>query len=183
MVLFLYSGFLFSLIIVVFLLNKQIKLRPKTKNLSRFIVLDLAIGLVLLGIISGLIPYLMWTFASKEIVETEMIVEEGQLKPIENNIYIKEKKIDEAEVYLINIGNGKDNDIKYASKDRAVIKSGDPEYQEVIIYNAKRIKGNGILTNQLNDMFANIYIKNKEAVYKERKINIYLPDGYKIGKE
>lgn len=183
MVLFLYLGFLFSLIIVVLLLNKQTKLRPKTKNLSRFVVLDLIIGMVILGVVSGIIPYLMWTFSSKEIVETEMIVEEGQIKPIEKEIYIKEKKIDDAEVYLINIGNGKDNDIKYVSKDRAVIKIGDPEYQEVVIYNAKRIKGNGILTSQLNDMFANIYIKNKDAVYKDRKVNIYLPNGYKIGKE
>lgn len=183
MVLFLYLGFLFSLIVVVFLLNKQTKLKPKTKNLSRFVVIDLIIGLVVLAMVSGGVPYLMWTFSSKEIVETEMIVEEGQIKPIDKDIYIKEKKIDSAEVYLINIGSGKDNDIKYASKDRAVIKSGDPEYQEVIIYEAKRIKGDGILKSQLNDMFANIYIKNKDAVYKDRKINIYLPEGYKIGKE
>lgn len=187
MILFLYLGFLCALIIIIFLLNKQTKLRPKTKNISKFVVMDLIIGLLVLGFVGGILPYIMWTFSSKDIIETEMIVEEGQISPIENDIYIKEKKINDAEVYLINIGNDKEKDIKYISKDRAVIKGkasvGATEYQEVIIYNSKRISGDGSLAYMLNDMFANIYIKNKDAVYKDRKVNIYLPSGYKIGKE
>lgn len=192
MVILLYIGSMVGATIAFILFNgqsKRIKKKFKNPNSSRkvfikFAILDLIIALFFMFIFSYLIPLGIWTFGRKEVLPTEKIIFETAISPFSDETYIKVKKVDNNELYHINLGTKDKVEEKIINKNNLEIveatRVDGAKYREALIYDFKRLKGDTIIHTLVNDMFANIYMQDKDGTFLEKKIRIYLPKGYKI---
>ncbi|MEW8957396.1 hypothetical protein, partial [Clostridium sp.] len=155
-----------------------------SKVFIKFAILDLIIALIIMAIFSYLIPLGIWTFGEKEILPTEKVIFETEVSAFSGETYLKTKKVDDNELYYVNTGKDGKIEERIVNKNNVDIieatRIDGAKYKEVLIYDFKRLKGSSIVHKLVNDMFANIYIQDSEATFKEKRTVISLPKGYKV---
>ena len=173
MIILLYIGFITGFIVAWIMFHKQTRnIHKRTDNevkirtkLTKFIMVDLVLAFLIMVTISFVIPYGIWLVGKKDFREVEMIVQENSLVPFEDGTYVKDESNDNGEVYVINEkGEGKSKGYKKKAK-----------YEEVYIYKIKCLKNSNPINRMVNDMFANVYMENRDGEFVEKIIKIYTP--------
>ncbi|MCI6277947.1 MAG: hypothetical protein MR639_14675 [Clostridium sp.] len=188
MIILLYIGFITGFIVAWIMFHKQTRnIHKRTDNevkirtkLTKFIIVDLVLAFLIMITISFIIPYGIWLVGKKDFREVEMIVQENSLVPFEDGTYVKDESTDNGEIYVVNEkGNGKSKGYeRYYSKEKNIQFIEDKKnakYEEINIYKIKCLKNSNPINKMVNDMFANVYMENRDGEFVEKVIKIYTP--------
>lgn len=188
MIILLYIGFIVGFAAAGVMFYKQTRnLHKRTDNetkirtkLTKFVIVDLVLAFLIMIIISFVIPYGIWIVGKKDLREVEMIVQENTLVPFEDGSYVKEESNDNGEIYVVNEkGEGKSQGYeRYYSKEKNIQfieNKKKAKYEEVYIYEIKCLENSNPINKAVNDMFANVYMENKDGEFVENIIKIYTP--------
>lgn len=189
MLFFLYlSGFL-TILLGIKLFRKQNK-KIIGKNYSEKKILQYWIKRMIINItvmcisaifILFIIPLLIWVSAPKETGLVDKILESKNLVPISSsnkNQYIKETSNKNIKTYVVNVGDSKNQNLQsFNSKSIEIISTDkeSPKYEKIAEYKIKKLKGNWIIPNSVNDIYANIYIDYGQKNFIENKIKLLVP--------
>ncbi|MHC6180637.1 hypothetical protein ACYUJ6_12400 [Clostridium sp. JNZ X4-2] len=189
MLFFLYlSGFL-TILLGIRLFHKQNK-KIIGKNYSEKKILQYWIKRMIVNItvmcmsamfILFIIPLLIWVSAPKETGLADKILESKNLVPISSsnkNQYIKETSDKNIRTYVVNVGDSKNQDLQnFNSKSTEIISTDkeSPKYEKVAEYKMEKLKGNWIVPNSVNDIYANIYIDYGPKNFIGNKIKLLVP--------
>ncbi len=186
MIVFMYSAIIIAIPIFIFLLNLQIRNLAKkkldyklfVKKLYGFLFMNLIIVLILFVFIVYGFPYLMWNFGAKGYQIEDKVVNITSIKPISegSKIYVEEDNSSGGLKYKVNIGgNIQEFDSKSTEIEQDNINSGDPNIEDVDEYNVYELLGNGIISSNVNNMYANVYIDNCKEIFLKKKKIICVP--------
>ncbi|MEY8000308.1 hypothetical protein AB8U03_08880 [Clostridium sp. Mt-5] len=189
MLFFLYlSGFL-TILLGIKLFRKQNK-KIIGKNYSEKKILQYWIKRMIINItvmcisaifILFIIPLLIWVSAPKETGLVDKILESKNLVPISSsnkNQYIKETSNKNIKTYVVNVGDSKNQNLQsFNSKSTEIISTDkeSPKYEKIAEYKIKKLTGNWIIPNSVNDIYANIYIDYGQKNFIENKIKLLVP--------
>ncbi|CAB1251278.1 hypothetical protein ACFHWD_12000 [Clostridium sp. MT-14] len=189
MLFFLYiSGFL-AVLVGIKLFYKQNK-KIANKNYSEKKILQYWIKRMIVNIttmcltaifVLFIVPLLIWIFAPKETGTVDKILESKNLTPISSsnkNSYIKEVLNGNAKSCLVNIDdNGNQSLQNFNSKSVEIVSTDKekPKYERIAEYKIKKLKGNWIIPNSVNDIYANVYIDYSQKNFIRNKVKLIVP--------
>lgn len=190
MLFFLYTSGLLTILLGMKLFHMQEKkLLNKNYNENQLfnywikrMIANLVVMCTTACIVLFVIPFLIWIIGPKETGVVDKILETKELAPLsssDKNQYIKENSDKSGTTYLINLGDEKKSEIQsFGSKSVELVntkKGQRPKYEKVAQYKMKKLKGNWLIANAVNDIYANVYIQYDEGEYIGNKVRIYAP--------
>ena len=214
---FLFLGFIIAVLLLLFLYLvddvKMIKRKvPKDKRfdlMKRTVFLKILICAVVLVVVSRVLPFLIWTFGTKDMCEVDKILTKNKIYKLssqDSKYYVGEGELEGTKYFVVNVSEKSIlyNTIKEEEVEMQTTGKRDvPRYEIVGIYKIRKLKSNNIFCQAANDMYANIYLesmnavkeeddkkakKKSDVVYINQKIVMYAPEGsikkdYKIDKK
>lgn len=189
MLFFLYlSGFLTILLGIKLFRRQNKKIIGKNyseKKILQYWIKRMIVNITVMCIsaifILFIIPLLIWVSAPKETGLVDKILESKNLVPISSsnkNQYIKETSNKNIKTYVVNAGDSKNQNLQNFNSESTEIISTDkesPKYEKIAEYKIKKLKGNWIIPNSVNDIYANIYIDYGQKNFIENKIKLLVP--------
>ncbi|MDT8715648.1 hypothetical protein IAI10_03110 [Clostridium sp. 19966] len=189
MVLFLIIGIAISVLFISAVLTMQTKKLKKNnrkadKALQILFIKDMFVMAIIMILTVIIIPYSIWIFGHKGMVDDEVVKEQKNIYVIDSNskLYVKKNVVDidgvQKEYYLVNINEYiRQLDAFECGNTEIIEQRGtDPKYYRVALYKNYKLLGKDIISKSVNDMFSNIYLYSGKAQYIKDIIRIYVPN-------
>ncbi|UZW16352.1 hypothetical protein OSC52_20005 [Clostridium pasteurianum] len=159
--------------------NKKVSYKYKYIKLCKFMLVDILLGCIVIFLIIFVFPSLTWLLNEKVYQPESEVLNTSIIKPLSHSndkIYVREILDNNGGIYIINVNNSLQ---QYDSKSIELVENnlynGDAKLIEENEYNVYELKGYGLITSSVNDMYANIYLHNPKKTFLKKKTQICVP--------
>ncbi len=193
MLVFFYISIIISVATLILLFNlqtKKLNLKVKKfnynsnyeyKKMCVFIIFDTFIGFIIMVSIVFIFPYLMWNLSPKGYQVEDKVLNSYDISPLSksnNKIYVKQVYTsDNKKQYIINVdGILQTYDSNLVEIEENNFYKGQPIYKDVNLYSVYELIRNNIITEGVNDMYANVYSGTVITKFLGEKKQICVPE-------
>jgi hypothetical protein len=194
MVFFLYISGITSALLGIRLFHIQSK-KVKRKNLNEIdsakyyltaMFVNLFVMCTSIILILFIVPLLIWEIGPKENGIVDRVVESKPISYLSSNVkdkYINKIPSKDSNVFVINTGTAKNPIFQSISANSVQISKSNiesPKYQKIYEYKMKKLKGNNLIINAVNDIYANGYIQYDQGNFVGTRIKLIIPSSTSI---
>ena len=142
-------------------------------------LVDILMGCIVIFLITFVFPFSMWNLKEKVYQPEKEVLNTYTISPLSKSndkIYVREVLDNNIKNYIININGSLQ---QYDSKSTELVEdnlyNGDAKLIEANEYNVYELKGYGLITSGVNDMYADIYLHNPKKTFLNKKTQICVP--------